>query len=140
MRLGSPTSGDGPVDRALSHQVLAGGVRRFARRQFEDQSRLVERLLVFVAFPLRMVQRLLTDISGKLLAVNPCLVVVIQDRVRTMTGRARVVSTSLVAVQLLVVDAGLVSIAHELLAIGDRLREFHQALFSGQLVGTRRMF
>lgn len=79
---------------------------------------IVERLLLIIAARLAEIQSLLVDVSGDLFAVDPRLAI-IQETAR-MVVACRAVSL-LIVVDLLLIDARLISIARELLSISDRL-------------------
>jgi hypothetical protein len=79
---------------------------------------------------LGVIHSLLADVSSELLAIDPRLSIV-EDQVRP-AAPCRAACASVIVVYLLLIDAGLISIADELLSIAEGLLKIGQALFLGE--------
>jgi hypothetical protein len=136
-RIGALAGGGGPLHRAASDCAGVCHVRLLAGREVQHGPGLVEGRLLMVTPFLGVIQGLLVDVSGHLLAIDSSLTIV-QDR-RQPPARPWSIPALAVVAELCLVNSRLVSITGELLSVTERLLELAQALFSGQLLRAFRL-
>jgi hypothetical protein len=85
--LGALSGGAGALSRPLLDSVGVGCVWLLAGGEAEPRSGFVELLLVVVAPFLGVIEGFLADVSGDLLAVYPCLAVVVDAILAVVAGR-----------------------------------------------------